>query len=260
MRALAVILARSGSKGLPGKNTMPIAGMPCIAWTIRAAKRATTVGEVAVTTDCEEAKRIAAEEGCRVIDRPLELAGDGATVDAAVRHAVTVMAAEKERVDPIVILYANVPVRPDDLIDRAVTRLVETGCDSVQSYAEVGKHHPWWIVRVDGAGRVSPWEGELLYHGVHRRQDLPPAFVPDGGVIAVKRRALMLEIPGVRDGPHAFLGSDRRGIVTHAGDVIDIDSAIDAAVADAHLCQVARQPETRASSIRGEHPQRPTAP
>ena len=112
--------------------------------------------------------------------------------------------------------------------------LVHTGCDSVQSYARVGKHHPWWTVRVSEDGLVSPWEGHVLYHNCFRRQDLPNAMVPDGGVIALTPDALMRRV-GASDGPHCFLGTDRRGIITNEGDVIDIDSRIDQIVADAVL-------------------------
>jgi N-acylneuraminate cytidylyltransferase len=136
---------------------------------------------------------------------------------------------------PIVILYANVPVRPRDLIDRAVALLNSSGCDSVQSYQPVGKHHPWWTARLDGGGRVGPWEGDVLNHGVFRRQDLPPAFIPDGGIIALTKRALFCEIPGVAPGPHAFFGHDRRGVINPEGSVVDIDAPTDLLVADAIL-------------------------
>ncbi|MEZ6234116.1 MAG: hypothetical protein R3B68_07995 [Phycisphaerales bacterium] len=68
-----------------------------------------------------------------------------------------------------------------------------------------------------------------------RRQDLPPAFIPDGAVLGVTRPALMLELPGVPDGPHAFFGLDRRGIINPEGSVVDIDSPLDLVVADAML-------------------------
>ena len=260
MTCLAMILARKGSTGVPGKNVAPLGpgDRPCCEWTIDAALAAGRVGVVAFSTDDERAAAIARDRGIAVIDRPPELASATATIDAAARHAVEELQRrgtwnggdrEKEAKDKwgeIVILYANVPVRPAGLIDRALDVLERTGCDSVQSYAPVGKHHPWWTARVDEAsGRVRPWEGGgeggkggkggVLNHGVHRRQDLPPAFVPDGGVIALTRRALFLEIDGVEPGPHAFLGLDRRGVVTGEGEVVDIDSPIDLLVADAVL-------------------------
>ncbi|MCA9285216.1 MAG: hypothetical protein KDA22_08390, partial [Phycisphaerales bacterium] len=128
----------------------------------------------------------------------------------------------------IVVLYANVPVRPPGLIDRAVRLLRDSGADSVQSYASVGKHHPYWMVKLDEQARVTP----NVSNRVYRRQDLPPLFLPDGGVIAVTRESLFRIDPAE---PHAFLGTDRRGVRTEPGDVVDVDDAADLAVAEVML-------------------------
>lgn len=245
-RAVAVILARAGSKGLPHKNALLVGGRPCIVWSIDQAKGASRVSTVAVSTDGAALAEIARAEGVPVVVRPADLAGDSATVDAAARHAVEQLESGRgdglarripiSDLDPVVILYGNVPVRPAGLIDRAVEMLVRTGCDSVQSYAAVGKHHPWWTARLDPAnGSVRAWEGDVLNHGVFRRQDLPPAYIPDGGIIVVTRRALFCEIDGVPDGPHRFFGHDRRGVLNREGAVVDIDTRIDLLVADAVL-------------------------
>jgi len=235
--ALTLILGRSGSKGVPGKNLRPVAGRPCIMWTIDAAKASTLSNLVALSADGEALQRLGLDAGIAVVARPADLASDTATVDDAARHAVLELErGGAGRFDEVVILYANVPIRPPGLIDRAIALLRESGADSVQSYAPVGKHHPWWTAVVEGpAGIVRPWQGDVLNHGVFRRQDLPPAHVPDGGMLAVTRKALFREIPGVGDGPHAFFGRDRRGIVNPEGSVVDIDSAVDLLVADALL-------------------------
>lgn len=286
MKALAIILARAGSKGLPRKNMLPVgpevqcAGRrirpPCAFWTLRHAIDSHAVGAIALSTDDDELKTLARDMDCArelkpqrtaapgpgpmggegeskrlwIVDRPAELAGDRATIDAAARHAVNQLEHELPELRnpraPIAILYANVPVRPPDLTDRALAELANDRpgrppADSVQSYLGVGKHHPWWTARIDpDSAGVSPWEGNTLNHGVFRRQDLPPAFIPDGGVIAVTREALMLEIQsGVSAGPHAFFGRDdrRRGIVSadRADAVVDVDNRIDLLVADALL-------------------------
>ncbi len=239
-RTIAVILARAGSKGVPGKNAALIAGKPCVLWTIDAAKAAETVDVVALSTDDPSIVRLGHEAGVAVIDRPAPLASDTARVDDATRHAVQRAESARSLCERVVILYGNVPVRPVGLIDRAVRLMMETGCDSVQSYVPVGKFHPWWTARVASGGgpdaaRVTPWEGDTLNHGVFRRQDLPPAYIPDGGVLVVSRRALFHEIPGVPPGPHAFLGLDRRGVISGEGQVVDIDSPIDLVVADCLL-------------------------
>lgn len=237
--ATAIILGRAGSKGAPGKNSRRLAGKPCIGWTIEHAQRSSGVSRIVVSTDGDDLARLARDAGAEVIRRPDALASDTATVDAAARHAVEELESRGGApIGPVVILYANVPVRPADLTDRALELLAASGCDSVQSYCAVGKHHPWWTARMDPAtGLVAPWEGETLNHGVFRRQDLPPAFVPDGGVIALRREALMLELPAVAPGPHAFFGKDRRGVTTAEGEVVDIDAEIDFLIAEASLAR-----------------------
>ena len=236
MKALAVVLARAGSKGVPGKNVAPVGGRPCVAWTLDAALSSREVGRVVLSTDDARAAEVARGMGVGVVERPAELAGDLVRVDDAARHAVS----DVERggrlaaAAPIVVLYGNVPIRPEGLIDRAVVLMRETGCDSVQSYAPVGKHHPWWTVVVGDRGDVRAWDGGELFHGCYRRQDLPPAHVPDGGVMVVSRASLMEGTPGV-SGPHGFLGRVRRGVVNPEGSVVDIDSRYDLLVADAML-------------------------
>lgn len=257
--AIAIILARSGSKGLPGKNAALVAGVPCLRHSIDAARASRHVALVAVSTDGATLRAIALEGGAIVLPRPARLAGDRATVDDAARHALltleTQLGAPLNAAHPIVILYGNVPVRPCDLIDRAVDRLMTGRADSVQSYAPVGKYHPWWTARVnERSGAVRPWEGRVLNHGVFRRQDLPPAYIPDGGVIALTRRALLLQIKDAPPGPHAFFGKRRLGVINPEGSVIDIDSAADLHAAEATLAQRAKSTGAATTAVRGDTP------
>lgn len=242
--ATAIVLGRAGSKGVPGKNMHPVAGAPCASWTIRAAQESTKIDRVLVSSDAPELLMLARSMGAETVERPAELAGDLATVDAAARHAVKSAGCPD---DVFLVLYANVPLRPEGLLDRAIELLQSSGADSVQSYTTVGKHHPWWMTRVDpSSGEVQPWEGDTLNHGVYRRQDLPPAYIPDGGVIAVRREALLLQL-GVPAGPHAFFGHTRRGIITEEGSVIDIDTQADLVRADAALkTMLSKQADARA--------------
>lgn len=240
-RVLAVVIGRAGSKGLPRKNALEVAGIPMVARSTRFARASRSVDRVIVSTDGPEIAAIARAEGVEVFLRPDDVSNDAATVDAAVRHAYL---ASGSRAGIVVILYANVPVRPVDLADRAVARLVESGADSVQSYFRVGKTHPFWMSRLDAEGRVA----QFVENRIYRRQELPPLFMPDGGVIAVRRESLF----EVREGePHAFLGRDRRGIETREGDVIDVDSALDLAVAEAILAREARAEGAAAAAREG---------
>lgn len=225
--ATAVIIGRAGSKGLPGKNAKLLINRPLVAYTIEHALASEHVNRILVSSDCPQIKDAARQyANVEIVDRPTHLASDTAPIDSAARHAIE---HSQDTSEIIVILYANVPLRPKDLIDRAVEFLVTTGADSAQSYATVGKYHPYWESSINDAdGKVTPFIENTIY----RRQDLPPLFIPDGGVIAVTRTALMTVIP---DQPHAFLGTDRRAIKTEPGEVIDIDSPIDLMVAEAIL-------------------------
>ena len=216
-RVVAVVIGRAGSKGLPGKNLLPIGGRPMIAHSVEHACGSSLVGRVLCSTDGPEIAAAAERAGAEIVMRPAELASDTATVDSAVRHAIAESASDAEYV---VMLYGNVPIRPPGLVDRALEELLRSGADSVQSYGPVGKNHPYWTVRIDDQGLVEAWQD----HDIHRRQDLPPAFIPDGGVVAVTRRALFDVDSGH---PHAFLGRARRGIVNPEGSVIDVDGRAD---------------------------------
>ena len=216
---------------------LPIAGKPCAQWTIEHLKASDRVSDLAVSSDSAHLLALASSLGAEPIERPPALASDAATVDDAARDALERWETKTgQRAERIVLLYANVPLRPPGLIDAAAALLESSGCDSVQSYAPVGKYHPWWTAVVDGeTGDVRPWEGEVLNHGVYRRQDLPAAHIPDGGVIALSRAALRLEVAGAPDGPHAFFGAERRGLINPEGAVVDIDSASDLALAESLL-------------------------
>ena len=224
---LAVVIGRAGSKGLPGKNARLVAGRPMICYAIEHATQAECVTRVVVSTDGDEIAAAAESMDVHVVRRPDELANDTATVGAAVRHAVQALGSTESI---IIILYANVPVRPSDLIDRAVGLLRDSGADSVQSYSDVGKHHPYWMCELDEEQRVKPY----VDNTIDRRQDLPKLLSLNGGVIAVTASCLQQAISGE---PHSFLGTDRRGIETPPGSVIDVDDAIDLAVAEAMLTQ-----------------------
>ncbi|MEM9082989.1 MAG: acylneuraminate cytidylyltransferase family protein [Planctomycetota bacterium] len=246
MSALGIILGRHGSKGLAHKNVAPVGGKPCVAWTIEAALASESLDHTVVSTDPGPITDVASSYSVPVLERPAALASDHATVDDAARHALQALDEDPvlAGIDSIVLLYANVPVRPAGLIDRSIGVLLDTGCDSVQSYKPAGKHHPWWTAVVsESDASVRAFDHGELNHGTYRRQDLPPAHIPDGGVIALTRNALTKSIKGVTDGPHAFFGLDRRGVLTGEGEVIDIDSEIDLLVADAIL---SRQPATTA--------------
>ncbi len=230
MNVLGIILARAGSRGLPNKCVRTLLGRPMIEYTFDQAAKSRRLTDVVLTTDSEPAKALARRAGITVIDRPAELATDTATVDAAARHAVTVWERRHgTTADAIVLLYANIPVRADDLIDRAIEQLTRTGADSVRSVAPVSKQHPDWLHRLDG-DRMSQYRPNSIY----RRQDLEELYYHDGAVAAVTRAALFGALATPND-HQAFLGRDRRGLLQRPQDAVDVDEPADLNVAEALL-------------------------
>ncbi|HOW72948.1 MAG TPA: N-acetylneuraminate synthase family protein [Phycisphaerae bacterium] len=229
MNTLTVIMARAGSKGLPDKCCLPLCSRPVIAYTIGHAQKSRRAGAIVLTTDSVRAQAIGRSMGIELVNRPPELAVDTARVDDVVRDAVE----QYERrsgcgVDVVVILYGNIPVRADGIIDRCIDHLVQTGCDSVRTVAPVSKQHPDWLHRLNG-DRMEQFRA----NSIHRRQDLEPVYYHDGAVIAVTRGSLFN--PQTRSDPHGFFGRDRRAVVQRAEDSVDIDTAMDFYQAEAMI-------------------------
>lgn len=228
--ALGVILARAGSKGLPEKCVRELAGRAVIAYTFDHVAASRQLTGAVLTTDSEPAKALARQGGIEVIDRPPALADDTATVDAAARHAVELWESRHDAtVDIVVLLYGNIPVRADGLIDRAIEHLVRTQADSVRSVAVVSKQHPDWLHKLDG-DKMRQFRPNSIY----RRQDLEPLFYHDGAVAAVTRAALFGALKTPED-HQAFLGKDRRALIQRPEDAVDIDEPIDLVLAEAIL-------------------------
>lgn len=230
MYTLGIILARAGSKGLRDKCVRPLLGRPLIEYTFEHARDAQALDALVLTTDSVAAQQLARDWSIEVIERPAELASDTAAVDAAARHAVEAWEARRNRrVDAVVLLYANVPVRAAGVIDRAVAKLAACGADSVRTVAPVGKHHPDWLHRLEG-DRMRQYRPNSIY----RRQDLEPLYYHDGAVVAVTRAALFdaLMTP---DDKQAFLGRKRCALVQRCEDAVDVDEPLDLLIAEAVL-------------------------
>jgi CMP-N,N'-diacetyllegionaminic acid synthase len=231
MNTLGVILARAGSLGLANKHLLPLLGRPVIDYTFEQARRSQRLTKVVVSTDCPRIRSLARAAGLIAIERPDYLATAEASVQDAMLHALDTVEADRSfHADALVVLYGNCPVRADGVIDRAIAKLAETGCDSVRTFCPVGKWHPAWMSRVDDDGNVDAFRPG----SIHRRQDLEPLYLHDGGAVVVSR-ASMLRGRQFPTDPHAFFGIDRRGVKTEPGEVIEVDHQRDMYWAEAVL-------------------------
>lgn len=230
MNTLGVILARAGSIGLPGKHLLPLLGRPVIDYTFAHVRGCERLMRVVVSSDCPQVLAMGRSAGFDVIERPADLAGPEASVQAVMLHALKSIESTSEfRADALAVIYGNVPVRPADVTDRALALLESSGCDSVRSFCPVGKWHPMWMSKLEG-DRAVP----LHANSIHRRQDLTPLYLHDGAALVVSRASMLRGLERPED-PHAFFGVDRRGIAVEPGQTIEIDHRRDLYWAEALL-------------------------
>src|SRR5262245_39446780 len=182
-RVLGVITARGGSKGLPGKNIRPLYGKPLIEWSISAAKAASCIDRVVVSTDDVAIAEVARRAGADVpFERPSELATDSASSVDVVVHAVDALAKTDLAFDIVVLLEPTSPLREAFDIDEAVRHLIQTGAGAVVSVCRAVNAHPAFMFSLDAKGRLRPYLKR--YPTGLRRQDIDPAFFLDGTLYA----------------------------------------------------------------------------
>jgi CMP-N,N'-diacetyllegionaminic acid synthase len=177
---LAVIPARGGSKGLPGKNIRELCGKPLISWTIEKAKKSKYLDTILVTSDSQEIIDIAKHGGAEVpFIRPAELATDYASTYDVVQHALNFYQDhENKSFEYVVLLEPTSPLREDDDIDQIIKSLVkrEDEFDGIVSVGEVSEH-PSIMKRLNNDS-VKPFCNELVM--TSRRQDNEAAYFPYG--------------------------------------------------------------------------------
>src|SRR5689334_18610672 len=112
---VAIIPARGGSKGIPGKNLRLVGGQPLVAWSIQHARSTSAITRVFVSTDSPEIGDVALAHGAEVIQRPAEISGDTASSESCLVHALDVIkAADGTEPDLVVLLQPTSPIRDED--------------------------------------------------------------------------------------------------------------------------------------------------
>jgi len=188
MSIVAVIPARGGSKGIPRKNIVPLAGKPLIAWTIEAALGAASLDRVVVSTEDAEIAALARAVGAEApFMRPNDLARDDSSTLAVLQHTVAELAAREDyRPDAVMTLQPTSPLRTAGHIDDAVTAFrADADADSLVSCIEVPHiFHPLSVMKRDANGYLVPY---LDTPQPNRRQDKPTVFARNGAAIYITR-------------------------------------------------------------------------
>jgi len=134
MKILAIILARGGSKGIPGKNLFPVNGKPLLHYTVSACLNSTLVNRLVVSTDDEKISKAAKQMGAEVVKRPKSLSGSLSPPDPALEHVLDTLKNKENYVPDIIIFTQNTsPLRTSQHIDEALSLLIKKNYDSVLS-------------------------------------------------------------------------------------------------------------------------------
>ncbi|SEA62178.1 N-acylneuraminate cytidylyltransferase/CMP-N,N'-diacetyllegionaminic acid synthase [Arachidicoccus rhizosphaerae] len=213
---LAIIPARGGSKGLPGKNIKLLKGKPLIAYTIEAALNADMVTRVIVSTDDLGIATVAREYGAEVpFMRPVELASDSAKAVDVFKY--TLKRLEEEgggQIDSFVVLQPTSPLRTSDDIDQAISMFVDKNADSVVSYCP--EQHPivWHRYIADNGKLIDIFEPNKI----RNRQDEKMTYYPNGAIYVI-RKELINKDAYYTENSYAYIMDNNRSI--------DIDTLMD---------------------------------
>jgi N-acylneuraminate cytidylyltransferase len=220
LRVLAVVPARGGSKGVPGKNLTKVGDDPLIARAVRALRTAERVDEVVVSTDSTEIGTVAEANGATVLPRPAELSGDAVSSEAVLLHTLDTIRAQYGA-DPEVVLLVQCtsPFIATETVDGVLSLIMDEGWDC--AFTAVGVHEFLW--QRDNEGRAIAVNHDAAVRP--RRQERTPEFRETGAVYGMR-------VPGFREARHRFFG--RVGLVeTPATHSVEIDSPEDLAIARA---------------------------
>ncbi|WP_336050728.1 acylneuraminate cytidylyltransferase [Streptomyces sp. CA2R101] len=225
---VAVIPARGGSKGVPAKNLAAVGGVPLVARAVHECRAARLVTDVVVSTDDAGIAAAARGAGAVVVRRPGDIAGDTATSEAAVLHAMDAYEAEHgARVDAVLLVQCTSPFLAREDIDGVAAAVVEGGADSALTVAPF--HGFVWRDAEPAVGGATAADGG---HGVNhdksfrpRRQDRPQDLLETGAAYA-------MEAAGFRADGHRFFGRTEL-VRTDPARVLEVDDPHDLARARA---------------------------
>ncbi|MFJ9147992.1 cytidylyltransferase domain-containing protein [Streptomyces sp. NPDC102270] len=225
-RVLAVIPARGGSKGVPAKNLAPVGGVPLVARAVRECLATRLVTDVVVSTDDQAIAAAAREAGAEVVLRPAAIAGDTATSEAAVLHALdTHEALHGAAVDVVVFVQCTSPFVVREDIDGVAAAIVEGGADTAVT---VAPFHGFIWRDAESSPDAATGGGHGVNHDKSyrpRRQDRPQDLLETGAAYA-------MDAPGFRKHQHRFFGRTEL-VRTDPARVLEIDDPHDLARARA---------------------------
>ena len=217
---LAIIPARGGSKRLPRKNILDLAGKPLIAWTIEAGLKSNYIDKVLVTSDDTEILMVAERFGAEIIERPAELASDTATSFDAIQHAID---SESKKYDFIILLQPTSPLRTEKHIAEAIELLEHKKADAIISVCEMD-HSPLWSNTLPEDGNMEDFLSDEVKN--KRSQDLDEYYRLNGAIYICKTEKLV-------ENKGFLIDNNIYSYIMNRNSSVDIDEEIDFFLAQA---------------------------
>jgi len=217
-KTLALIPARGGSKRLPGKNILDLAGYPVIAWTIKAALSVMQIDRVVVSTDNDEIMAVSKYYGADLpFIRPKEIANDKATSFSVVLHALDKLKELGDNYEYVILLQPTSPLRTTQHIEESIRKLIKMQCDAVVSIVECD-HSPLWSNTISHDLDMSNFISEDVKN--KRSQDLDKYYRVNGAIYLCKVERLLEE-------KTFFLKDKIYGYIMERESSVDIDTLFD---------------------------------
>ena len=216
-KIIAIIPARGGSKGLPGKNIIPLCGKPLINYTIEAALKVDYIDTVMVSTDNYNIAQIAKNAGAEIpFIRPSSLATDTATSFDVVLNCIKWYKIQNITYDYFILLQPTSPLRTYEDINLAVDLLITKKAKAIVSVCE-SDHHPFWMNTLPLDQNMNFFEKQE-YANIGRQQ--LPIFYRFNGAIYLSEVNYFLE-------QQSFLGAKTYALIMDKMHSIDIDDHLD---------------------------------
>lgn len=221
-KILAIIPARSGSKGLPDKNIKKLDSKPLIHYTINAALESKIFDRVIVSTDCEKYAQIAKQ--CRAevpFLRSAENSSDKASTISVIKEVLNQL---DEKYDIVAILQPTSPLRTSEDIKNAVSLFFEKDANAVVSVNQL--YHPmsWINILPDDLSMDGFIKEEYLNK---TRQEIQPSYIINGAIYLIKTDIVKENINLYQKGTYAYIMDEKNSV--------DIDTELDFVIAESLL-------------------------
>lgn len=218
---IAIIPARSGSKGIKNKNLTKLNGKPLIAYSIESGLKSRYIDKVVVTTDGEEIAKISKQFGAEVpFLRPKSLSSDKSKTIDAVLHCIEELRNLDEEYDYMVLLQPTQPLRQYWHIDEAIELILEKDEETLVSVSKV-KEHPILMRAIDDYGHGI---NLLKETSTKRRQDFQDFYKVNGAIYINKINDNLNKNTSLNDNKLVYIMDDKYDI--------DIDEILDLYIAE----------------------------